>query len=184
MGLLLTGLFGCAGRGQTYLFGEGPGVGQRIEINLEGRPLTGKSIMAIEVESAGARTKIGSSEIAAAAGDPGQQYETFEVGMCFAEAAWASEQIVVIFVKNCLGRRTMIAFDCEKREVLRGEPYGDSIRKAIRVRYRRELPQYIGDPLEWADTRAAAEAFLRRTPVRISPVPGSALAFFGHLDHV
>lgn len=164
---LLFSLGGCVGRGMTYLDGEGPGVGQRVQLYLEGRSITGKSIMAIEIESEGTRTKIGSREISAALGDPYQKYESFELGMCFAEAAWVSQRMVVIFVKNCLGRKTLIAFDCEKRRAMPGEPYGDSIRTAIRVRYKRELPQNISDPLEWVDTEAAREAFYLRTPVSV-----------------
>lgn len=83
-------------------------------------------------------------------------------GASIAEIAWPSESLAILMVTNGAGLN-LFAIDFPDGELRKGGDHAESIRQALAVRYKFELNDFEGDPLQWARTPDACDAFRWRS---------------------
>ncbi len=142
-------LAGCGRTRELERLSTAPGAGRSVSVFLEYGSKFFDAELLLEVADGGTRIVLRRDDIARVTTVHAKD-ELYELGVCGAEIAWAGRDVAAIFVKNCLGRSTFVAYDFRQRRLAPGDPYADSMRAAIRERYRQEMGTYDGDPLEWA----------------------------------
>jgi hypothetical protein len=151
-------LTSCTADRQVELVSSGPNKSRQIRLVLESSVISPKARLAIEAIYGDRVVRFEPSEVSKI-GDESLGYNTFELGVCFSEIAWPDDNTAVIFVKNCLGKRTMVAVDFELARLRSGASFDDSLRRSIELRYKKQLKSKQQDVLEWVDTDEAAKEY-------------------------
>lgn len=141
-------LSGCQRSQFIELVSKSPHGPQSMAVFLEHHNGFFKNKLLLVAEDKGRKVELRVADIARVT-DRHVLDEWYEVGMCFAEVAWPSREVAAVYVKNCLGSTTFVAYDFGRRKLLPGTGYEDSMREAIRRRYGKELREYGGDPIRW-----------------------------------
>ena len=128
---------------------------------LENSTVVPKTRLRIEIVSEKGRRSFNQTEISNP-GTSGNEYETFEGGICLSESAWPTPEVVVVLVKNCLGYVTLVAITFNDGRIIPGDKYSDSIRNVLQKRYRLEFSEKRQDPLQWINGQEANLAYLSR----------------------
>lgn len=142
-------LSGCGRARELELVSTAPGTARSVVVFLEYGSKFFAAELLLEVADGDTQTVLRRDDIARVTRVQAKD-ELYELGVCGAEIAWPDRDVSAIFVKNCLGSTTFVAYDFRQRRLTPGDPYADSLRRALRDRYRKEMGTFDGDPLEWA----------------------------------